>query len=222
MKNQINKQPETKLQDLASTARARMLSSLVLIALFGLVFSGDIAQRVLAVTDTTNATQNVDAGATTIDQVPNNLAFSNNQPGGQSTVNITNADSGGAGRRIKITSTASASFSLTAYFNTDWYSAAAPSTQMPINTVNRMRWFPAVNAVLQDVSIGQDSLIGNVALGSNVNFNVTGSGGARTLLTGSSNSKGKYAVSNLSFQYDIPVSAAAATDYTTVIVTTLT
>lgn len=219
MKNQINKQPEAKLQELASTARARLLSYAVLIALFGLVFSGDITERVLAVTDTTNATQNVTAGALSIDQVPNNIAFNDGAPGDSTLANITNSDSGGT-RRIKITSTASATFSLTGYFNSNWYRSGTPATQMAI--ASRMRWFPTTNGVLADISGAGDSETANVAKGANANFAGIASGNALSLLTGSSSSKGKYALSNVTFQYDVPISATAATDYITTIITTLT
>lgn len=208
--------PKAKLQHISETARARFLSYVMILALFGLIFSGDIVNRVLAVTDSSNILANVEAGVLTIDQVPNNVSFNAGKPGENIVANIGNADAGGT-RRLKLTSTLSATFTLSGYFNTNFYSGAAPTTQMAI--ASRMQWHPTTNGVVQNLTT--DSEGANVSEGADANFAGIASGNKLTMASGASSSKGKFALSNLTFNYQIPITASAASDYVTTLITEL-
>lgn len=162
----------------------------------------------------TNVAANVTAGTLAIDNAPSQLNFSAGNPGSTTTVNTGNA----AANRVRTNDTtgAKAGWSLTGYFNTNFYSAANANVQLAINDGGtlRMRWFPGSTTITE---VTGDA--GGAVAGSNGNFNNIGSGGSLPLMN-SNNSAGNkgagaYDMFNLVWNYDISPSATSASDYKT-------
>jgi len=204
MKNKI--QAKLRLQS------EKILHGLVLgtvIFSVGLMSVGTI-QIIQAGTDAnTNVAQNVSAGTLFIDQAPTQLNFNSGAPGASTTANT---GSGTNGVVTNDTTGAKAGWDLTGFFNTNFKNTG--TAQMPINDGGTLRlgWFPGLAVI---TPITGDA--GGAVAGANANFNGIESGNVLTLMnsnSGGNNGAGAYNMTNLIFNFNIPITAEA-TDYTT-------
>ena len=191
---------QKKVRILAQRAFAQALFSLCLVALGGLVFMSGFS-LVLAVANTTDALQNVNAGTTTIDAVPSSINFSDADKGTTSSANT-------GSNKINITETEDGSWTLSGYFNTNFVKTDNAAVQMAINEGGtlRMRWFPAIQYVTNETG---DSGGANITNGSNADFEGIASGNALTQAqnTSSETALGKFGFQNLQFNYNVPITA---------------
>ncbi|HAR54667.1 TPA: hypothetical protein DCR79_00020 [Patescibacteria group bacterium] len=162
-------------------------------------------------TDDTNVAQNVSAGALSIDQAPDQLNFNAGAPGDSTTANT---GSGTNGVVTNDTTGAKAGWAVTGFFNTNFKNTDG-SVQMSINDGGTLRlgWFPGLAVI---TPITGDS--GGAVAGANNNF--TGIAAANSLglinsnQASDNNGAGAYNMTNIIFNFNIPISAQAI-DYTT-------
>lgn len=156
-------------------------------------------------TGDTNIAQNVTAGSLALDNAPAQLNFNSGTPGTSTTANI---DTDGV--VTNDTSGAKAGWDLTGFFNTNFKNADG-SVQMDIAA--NLGWFPG-SATITEVT----GDAGGAVAGANNNFaGIEATNSLRLMNSNNSsdnNGAGSYNMTNLVFNFNIPVTAEAI-DYTT-------
>lgn len=160
----------------------------------------------------TNVAQNVTAGTLFIDQAPAQLNFSSGSPGSSTTANT---GSGTNGVVTNDTTGAKVGWDLTGFFNTNFKKNTDSNVQMAINDggTRRLGWFPEA-AIITPITGDADGVLP----GANANFNGIESTNFLRLMQSNqasdNNGAGAYNLTNLIFNFNIPVTAATA-DYIT-------
>jgi len=202
----------------ANRLKAYLLSQLTLLGAFSLlVGSFYFIQLTQAVTNESNFTATVSAGALTIDQVANNVAFNSGGAGDTIIATIGNNDSSDPAR-TKITATSAGAWTLSGYFNTNFVKTDNAAVQMTM--ADRMAWYPTTEMVIENIT--NDSAGANIAAGADANFAGIASGNKLTQARNSDSeeARGKFGFSNLKFNYTIPITAESG-DYSAAMVVEL-
>lgn len=157
----------------------------------------------------TNVAQNVTAGTLAIDNAPSEITFNAGSPGTITTANTTTG-----GIVTNDTDGSGAGWTVTGFFNTNFYRNADGNVQMAI--ASRMYW-GANNGSGGSTITNVTGTTGDAIGGANNNFPGVTSNSSLTLMTnnGINSGAGAFNMTNLKFNYNIPVTATTGSDYKT-------
>lgn len=196
MKNKIS----NLLQVQAEISRQALVLGTVLF-FAGVMSVATIQLANAGTTGDTNMTQNVTAGALTLTTANGNLGFNNGALG-----ETTSANTGtGAGNAITISDLTGSGngWTVTGYFNTNFYKITDDNVQMAITA---MSWYPAAMTVTNNT--GNNAQVSKGADGA---FSGNGAAASKTLAnTAAGNGVGSFDLYSLGFNYTIPLNSAAA------------